>query len=281
MKKLLSLLRKRSPGYGYKVMQIEVSNFCSLSCVYCPHPTQVRPKGDMSLATFEKCMTLVERSENPTRKGRKLVWLNHFGEPLLNPMLPSFIAYANERNIEVSFSSNGVDHNKEFFSRDLWQQLASAGLRAVCLSAHSKTAKALREHVGDIVQVIGVWEPKAADFHDWAGQVDMSRFELDVPEEPVDRCDYSKHNMIAVTWDGRVAACCYDIEAGSITIEQVLEKGFSFREISLCATCKLGRGDLSMLQDLLEPKGGATAAFRRKLKLSSELIKRALVGQRQ
>ena len=215
--------------------------------VYCPHPAQVRPKGDMSLATFKKCMTLVQCSDNPKHNGRKFVWLNHFGEPLLNPLLPTFIACANACEIDVSFSSNGVDANKELFPRSYWQRLANAGLRCVCLSAHSKTAKALRDHVGDIVKVLDVWEPHAKDLHDWAGQVDMSRFGLTVPEMPVERCDYAKHNMFAVTWDGRVAACCYDSEAGSITIDDVLKSGFTFREISLCTRCRLGRGDLSQL----------------------------------
>jgi len=64
---------------GYKVMQIETSNLCSLTCAYCPHPTQVRPKANMSLEVFDKCMELVRRSDNPEYKGRKFVWLNHFG----------------------------------------------------------------------------------------------------------------------------------------------------------------------------------------------------------
>src|SRR5262245_22170737 len=106
---------------GYKVMQIEASNYCSLTCWYCPHPAQVRPKGNMSLETFSKCMTLVKRSENPERDGRKFVWLNHFGEPLLNPLLPDFVSFASDRGIEVSFATNGVDDGKELFPRSLWQ----------------------------------------------------------------------------------------------------------------------------------------------------------------
>ena len=99
---------------GFKVMQIEVSNFCSLACWYCPHPQQKRANGDMSLTTFRKCLELVNRSDNPIRNGSKLVWLNHFGEPLLNPLLADFISEARNRAVNVSFASNGVDENKEF-----------------------------------------------------------------------------------------------------------------------------------------------------------------------
>jgi hypothetical protein len=233
---------------GFKVMQIEVSNFCSLTCWYCPHPSQSRPKGDMSLETFMKCMELVKRSDNPARNGRKFVWLNHFGEPLLNPLLPDLISHARDCSIEVSFSSCAVDENKEFFPRELWQRLADAGLERVVLSAHVKNEKAMRAHVGDIVRVENLWRPRKENFHDWAGQVDMSRLKLPELEKPSRPCDYDLHNMFAVTWDGHLAACCYDIE-GRVgwTVDDVLANGFTFREISLCANCRLGRGDVAWI----------------------------------
>lgn len=236
---------------GYKVMQIETSNHCSLKCVYCPHPAQVRPNGDMSRETFQKSMTLVKCSDNPEHNdGRKFVWLNHFGEPLLNPMLPEFIQYATSCGIKVSFASNALDEDGNLFPRSLWRQLASAGLEDVMLSAHKNSEKILREHVGDIVRVRWLWAPKKGHFHDWAGQVDMSKFELKPLAEPNGRCDYDTHNMFAVTWDGRLASCCYDSEGRvGLSVDDVLENGFVFREISLCATCRLGRGDASWLSN--------------------------------
>jgi hypothetical protein len=245
---MVSFLRDKT--MGFKVMQIETSNICSLTCMYCPHPKQLRPKGDMSFETFSKCMELVARSNNPPRRdGRKFVWLNHFGEPLLNPMLPEFISHATSRGIAVSFASNALDVNGELFPRSLWQQLADAGLQEVMLSAHKRSEKVLRAHINDIVRVHCVWTPKKGNFHDWVGQVEMKRFKL--PPEPVPTriCDYRRDDMFAVTWDGRIAACCYDIEARTgLLIDDVLENGFAFREISLCATCRLGRGDASWLE---------------------------------
>ncbi len=237
---------------GYKVMQIETSNRCSLACIYCPHPAQIRPKNDMSMEIFKKCITLVERSENPVlADGRKFVWLNHFGEPLLNPMLPNFIRHAKSREIKVSFASNGIDENGELFARSTWQRLADAGLETVVLSAHKKSEKVLREHVGDIVRVHWVWTPRKGNLHDWAGQVDMSGFKLPPPDEPIARCDYEINNMFAVTWEGKLASCCYDIEGRvGLTVDDVLDNGFVFREISLCATCRLGRGDANWLLEV-------------------------------
>lgn len=236
---------------SYKVMQLETSNYCSLKCVYCPHPAQHRPKGNMSFETFKKCMTLVSHSDNPVHKdGRKFVWLNHFGEPLLHPMLPEFINYAKSCGIKVSFASNAVDENGNLFPQSLWRQLASAGLEDVMLSAHTKNERILRDHVGGIVRVRWLWTPTRGNFHDWAGQVDMTKFKLEPIQKPSCRCDYETNNMFAVTWDGRLASCCYDSEGRvGLCVDDVLQNGFEFREVSLCATCRLGRGDASWLSD--------------------------------
>jgi hypothetical protein len=244
---------ERIAEMGYKVIQIEVSSLCSLECVYCPHPSQLRPKGNMSMDVFKKCIELIEHSDNPVYRGRKFVWLNRFGEPLLNPLWPQFIALATSRQVEVSFASNGIAHAKKLFPRELWETLARAGLRGVVLSAHAKSESKLREHIGDVVRVIGIWEPKPGAFYNWAGQVKlkktMASHGLAIPVVP---CDYQANNMFAVTWNGMLAACCYDIEGRvSVSVDDVLRCGFSFQSISLCSRCRLGRGDANWLSDPL------------------------------
>ena len=76
----------------------------------------------------------------------------------------------------------------------------------------------------------------------------MSAMKLAPLDEPKGPCDYATHNMFAVTWDGKLAACCYDIEGRTgLSVDDALENGFAFQEISLCATCRLGRGDIAWL----------------------------------
>lgn len=244
---------------GYRIMQIEASNICSLRCVYCPHPSQVRPKGNMTIDTFKKCIELVRRSENPVYKGRKFVFLNHFGEPLLNPLLPEFIAYADSVGVEVSFSTNGVDHDEEFFPRSLWETLARAGLKVVEISTHAKSEEAFRKHLGELVKIRSVWKPRKDYIHDWAGQVKVNGYDANSAEFTGEPCDYELHNMFAITWDGRIAACCYDIEARTdVSVDHVLENGFEFRPISLCTGCRLGRGDAAWISDPLPQALGRT-----------------------
>lgn len=234
---------------GFKVMQIEVSNICSLTCTYCPHPSQIRPKGNMSMEVFAKCIEAVRRSDNPAHKGKKLLYLNHFGEPLLNPLLPEFIRYAVSHDVEVTFASNGVDHSKTLFPRELWQRLADAGLKAVELSAHVKSERTLRNHIGDIAKVTWVFKPKPGYLHNWVGQVSLAKYRIDpdlnIPLEP---CDYETQKMFAVTWDGKLAACCYDIEGRTpYSIDDALDGKFTFQKVPMCPVCTLGRGDASML----------------------------------
>jgi hypothetical protein len=237
---------------SFKVMQIETSNLCSLTCTYCPHPSQRRLKGDMDMTTFAKCIELVRRSDNPVSGGRKFVWLNHFGEPLLNPLLPEFVAHAVARDVDVSFATNGVDHAKRLFPRELWQRLADAGLKGVVLSAHVKSEATLRGQVDGILDVIGIFQPKPENLHDWAGQVDVAKYRAEPRASVATPCDYETQNMFAVTWDGKLAACCYDVEGLRIvTVDDVLENGFTFRPIPLCGSCVLGRGDADWLADPL------------------------------
>jgi hypothetical protein len=178
---------------GYKVMQIEVSNLCSLTCSYCPHPSQARPKGNMTFDTFKKCIELVQQSEDPRIGGKQFVWLNHFGEPLLNPELSDFIKHAVARNIEVSFSSNGLDVDRQMFSRELWRSLADAGLRYVIVSAHERSAASLRKHVGDIIEIVETWQPKRSQLHDWAGQVDLGKLVPPMSPPVNSPCDYETY----------------------------------------------------------------------------------------
>ncbi len=207
----------------------------------------------MSMETFEKCIEVVQMSDNPEYGGKKFVWLNHFGEPLLNPLLPQFVSYAVSQNIEVSFASNGVDRSKEMFPRDLWKELAEAGLKGVMISAHAKSLKTLTGHIDDIVPIVSSWVPKPENCHDWVGQVELKQFETKAtPAKVLQPCDYENHNMFAVKWDGKLAACCYDIEGSdSISVDDVLADGFRFRRISLCDRCSLGRGDVNWLLETL------------------------------
>ena len=243
----METLNAREGQMDYMIMQIETSNFCTLTCDYCPHPSQVSSKGNMSMELFKKCIAAVNQSDNPVYQGKKFVWLNHFGEPLLNPQLEDFVSYAVSQNVEVAFNSNAVDYDKKLFPRERWQSLARAGLKGVGLSAHVKSERKLREHIGDVLKIINseTWVPKPENIHDWAGQVNVKTLgHYDFQEKIEKPCAFETGNAFCIKWDGRLAACCYDIEGMlPLTIDDVLAEGFKFQTISLCSRCNLWIGD--------------------------------------
>src|SRR5687767_12820263 len=148
------------------VYQIEVSNVCSLTCGYCPHPVQQRPKSLMSAETFGKCVELYRRSENKNE-----LWLHNFGEAVLHPQLPDFIAYAKERGVSCSFFTNGMRNKKDAVERETWARLAGAGLERVSFSAHQMTADDFHRVVDGLLVVDKVFDPVPANLKTWAGQV--------------------------------------------------------------------------------------------------------------
>jgi hypothetical protein len=117
------------------------------------------------------------------------------------------------------------------------------------LSAHVKKPQEMEEHVRGIVAVNSLFVPSKKTLHDWAGQVEAKKYKKQPVTNP---CDYELHNMFAVLWDGMIAACCYDSEGlVGLSVDDVLERGFEFREVDLCRNCSLGRGDVAWLSDQL------------------------------
>ncbi len=82
-----------------RIVQVEVSTRCQLSCVMCPHTIFRRDwvNADMDLETFEKI---------PFEKF-DMVHLQGWGEPLLNPNIEEMIEIA-KRHCKVGLTTNGL-----------------------------------------------------------------------------------------------------------------------------------------------------------------------------
>lgn len=224
------------PG-DFKIFQIEVSNHCSLTCAYCPHPKQKRSKGYMSFDTFEKCVALFRKSANKMN----LLHLHNFGEPLLHPGLEKLIAHAASFGIDCSFATNGVDHAGNLFPKERWRAIRDAGVRSVYFSAHKVPEEEFIDWVKDYVDVVGIFRPNPKDQHTWAGQTRGKRqLDTDVMRQP---CFFEQANALTVQWTGKISTCCVDIEGQrqGLTIDDVLERGYQFEKIPLCNSCDLMR----------------------------------------
>jgi hypothetical protein len=91
---------------------VEVSGICNLHCISCPrggHRTSKRSTKMMSLDTFKKVITKIQR-EDPFVGN---IQLYQWGEPTLNKELPGMIRYARENGIICSISSN-LNHPADY-----------------------------------------------------------------------------------------------------------------------------------------------------------------------
>jgi hypothetical protein len=222
-----------------KIYQVEVSNYCNLSCSYCPHPNQKRDKGNMTFDTFVKAVALAQKLSQTT------MFLHNFGEPLLNPNLCDYIDYATINGIDCSFFTNGV-----LLDSKTLLKLSEKGLKKISISEHTPFTI---DRIERIIQkfnipilIEGFFKP-TENLHEWAGQVKVPNIEVD--NSPIGDCIFERYNAFVILWNGDVANCCIDCDGISVktNITRLLSnEKYSFYRSVLCDKCRLMRGEESL-----------------------------------
>ena len=84
-------------------IQVEVSSFCNAACVYCPHTVYRNQwlNKHMTLETFEHLV--------PAFRNTKLVYLQGWGEPFLNPYFFTMAERAKKAGCRVGTTTNGME----------------------------------------------------------------------------------------------------------------------------------------------------------------------------
>lgn len=225
------------------IYQVEISNFCNLTCSYCPHPTQSRLKGNMSFSTF------VDVVELAIQCGQKDLFLNNFGEPLLHPEIFEFISYAQTKGIECNFITNGI-----LLDEAMAWRLSELGVRDIYLSEHLAGQK---ERIQEMFQdnsiplsIVYTYNPHKQEKHDWAGQVaskTTSSRTLNSTLEQYKPCIFETKKRVVVLWDGSINTCCIDVNGTGIvgSVKDYLGRTneYEFHAIPLCNTCDLMRDE--------------------------------------
>ena len=105
---------------------VEVTTRCNLQCGMCvkQNGTGGVPEGDMSPETFERLVPVFPRLDT--------LVLNGIGEPLLHPLLETFIARA--RSLLPEGASIGFQTNGMALTDERAASLVDAGLDRICLS---------------------------------------------------------------------------------------------------------------------------------------------------
>ena len=200
-----------------RIFQIEPTNHCNAKCSYCPHSKMTRPKGFMTIATFDQCMCVITN---------KYVGLHHFGEPMLHSDLPYMIRVAKTRGIRVEFSTNGG----HFTGSEGVMKAEPYMIRyAYDYFKNLKFLKLITEHnISTIIKTHSVIEG-TKPFSNFAGAVEG---ESQVKGE----CFFKKYKYVCVLWDGRVVPCCADYDGQHIIGD--VWNGVTHQETyDLCKTC--------------------------------------------
>ncbi len=92
-------LKDNLPKFPFLV-DIELTNHCNLSCIFCGQQTMSREKGFMSEQTFKQVIDECSLRKTPIR-------LIRWGEPFLHPQIIEFCKYAKSKDLLVHITNNG------------------------------------------------------------------------------------------------------------------------------------------------------------------------------
>lgn len=125
-------------SYPY-YMVIDPTNVCNLKCPLCPtwQDTKSRPKGRMRIGTFRKLL-------DETGPYLFAVNLCNWGEPLLNPDLPSMIRYAKHYN-----TVTGLSTNLNYLPDETARELVESGTDIIIVSLDGATQESYERYRKD------------------------------------------------------------------------------------------------------------------------------------
>ena len=111
----------------YKRIYIEITNNCNLNCSFCSEV--LKPRRNMSLEEFEEVL-------NKIKDYTDYIYLHVKGEPLVHKDIIEFINKANEYNLKVNLTTNGVLFDK--YAKELGK---CKNLNKINFSLHSENNK--------------------------------------------------------------------------------------------------------------------------------------------
>jgi hypothetical protein len=213
----------RSHPVPAKMLAIELTNHCNLTCAHCPQGKVSVPKGYMDRPTFMQCL---EYCEGYTE-------MNWRGEPLLHPRLVEYVGIAMRFKGSLQL---GIHTNATLMDESLFKALTDNGLNWMHISLHTPESCMKYMHLKD-------WNSKLyRPIHIYA-EVDNSQEELTalsfgLSENTFQRsqlanwggfltnyravhtdvmsysknCEMVRDNKFIIAWDGKVNACCWDYQ---------------------------------------------------------------------
>jgi radical SAM protein with 4Fe4S-binding SPASM domain len=217
---------------------LELTNYCNLKCITCPHPKMVRAKGFMEMALVER---VLEQAEGLV----ELIDLDMFGESLMHPQFFEIVEKCRAKGIATLLNTN-----MSWETRKHLDALATRGPDMIVLSidgATKETYEAVRvgakwekvlENVdyllaqkprsytvlqmvvstateGDIEAFVGYWKGKADRVRLHPYEVldpDQQDLAIEACRHPLRKPCVLPWRKMAISWDGTVVPCCADYD---------------------------------------------------------------------
>ncbi len=95
------LKNKKEPSKFPFLIDVELTNNCNLSCIFCGQQAMTRKKGFMTKKIFKKIVNEAFKYQTPIR-------LIRWGEPFLHPKIIDFVKYAKGKDLLVHITTNGL-----------------------------------------------------------------------------------------------------------------------------------------------------------------------------
>lgn len=222
-----------------EIFQIELTNYCNLDCLICPHKLMTRKKGFMN---FRLLKIIIDRDLI-----NKTIGIHILGESLLHQQAVKFIKYLTNHNISVELATNAT-----ILTPRLSRKLIKAGLKRIWFSFdggnknsyenirkganYDKVVKNIKEFlkinaglgkpVDTIIQMVdydknkrekqdfinnwegfGANEIKIKFLDSWAGT--LFNKQVKMPKEKRYPCQ-EPFKRVAILYNGDVVPCCRD-----------------------------------------------------------------------
>lgn len=143
---LLSAITKKNFVWGVPpILTVEPTNICNLRCPLCVtgNGTMARPNGRMDFSTYKR---LIDELADYAI----YVVLYHQGEPYLNRQFIEFVAYAKQRGLYVTTSSNA-----HYFDAKTAEATVNSGLDTIIISVDGATQESYGHYrVGGSLQKV-------------------------------------------------------------------------------------------------------------------------------
>lgn len=252
--------RIREPPENFpRVILLDTTNACNLTCSMCAHRFMKRKVGVMSMDLYRKIIDEVAEVNPATR-----VWMTFFGEALIiKHKLFEMVKYAKKKGLkDVVLNSNGTLLDEEAaillvrsgldaiyigidaITRETYQKLRVGGdyekvvnntirlleIKKRFKSSHPKVYVQfveMEENKAEREDFIKFWIEKGANVKvrpkvTWAGKV--KEYGMKLAQKDRYPCHWGMQS-IAICWDGRVALCAVDleceVEVGNVNKESI------------------------------------------------------------